>query len=165
MGGTHLPDIAIMMPVFADGEPMAISAAMTHHQDVGGMAPGSTPTNATEIFQEGLRIPLLKFRDGRRLNETLIAMLRRNVRLPDMLMGDLNAQVAACTIGARRLRELAARYGRDDLLRHDRRAAGPLREHDPRRRCARFRRAPTAMPIGSTTTASISTGRCGSRSR
>ena len=50
MGGTHLPDIAIMMPVFADGRVIAISAAMTHHQDVGGMAPGSTPTNATEIF-------------------------------------------------------------------------------------------------------------------
>ena len=50
LGGTHLPDIAIMMPVFANGRVMAISAAMTHHQDVGGMAPGSTPTNATEIY-------------------------------------------------------------------------------------------------------------------
>ena len=65
LGGTHLPDIAIMMPVFADGRVIAISAAMTHHQDVGGMAPGSTPTNATEIFQEGIRIPLLQFRTGR----------------------------------------------------------------------------------------------------
>ena len=64
LGGTHLPDIAIMMPVFADGRVIAISAAMTHHQDVGGMAPGSTPTNATEIFQEGIRIPLLQFRRG-----------------------------------------------------------------------------------------------------
>ena len=50
LGGTHLPDIAIMMPVFADGRVIAISAAMTHHQDVGGMTPGSTPTNATEIL-------------------------------------------------------------------------------------------------------------------
>ena len=65
------------------GEPVAISAAMTHHQDVGGMAPGSTPTNATEIFQEGIRIPLLKFCDRRTLNDTLVAMLRRNVRLPE----------------------------------------------------------------------------------
>src|ERR1700743_2164304 len=54
LGGTHLPDIAIMMPVFADGRVIAISAAMTHHQDVGGMTPGSTPTQATEIFHEGL---------------------------------------------------------------------------------------------------------------
>jgi N-methylhydantoinase B len=116
LGGTHLPDIAIMMPVFADGRVIAISAAMTHHQDVGGMAPGSTPTNATEIFQEGIRIPLLQFRQGETLNETLIAMLRRNVRLPDVLMGDINAQVAACTIGARRLAVVATNFGREPLL-------------------------------------------------
>jgi N-methylhydantoinase B len=116
LGGTHLPDIAIMMPVFADDRVIAISAAMTHHQDVGGMAPGSTPTNATEIFQEGIRIPLLQFRSGDVLNDTLIAMLRRNVRLPDVLMGDINAQVAACTMGARRLADLAANFGHDELL-------------------------------------------------
>ena len=116
LGGTHLPDIAIMMPVFADGRVIAISAAMTHHQDVGGMAPGSTPTNATEIFQEGIRIPLLQFRQGDTLNATLIAMLRQNVRLPDVLMGDINAQIAACTIGSRRLGELAGSFGREELL-------------------------------------------------
>ena len=115
-GGTHLPDIAIMMPVFARGRPIAISAAMTHHQDVGGMAPGSTPTNATEIFQEGIRIPLLKYRDAGRLNETLIELLRRNVRLPDILMGDINAQIAACSIGARRLGALAENYGENHLI-------------------------------------------------
>jgi N-methylhydantoinase B len=117
MGGTHLPDIALMMPVFAeDGKPLAISAAMTHHQDVGGMAPGSTPTNATEIFQEGIRIPLLKFHDRGVPNETLLALLRRNVRLPETLMGDLEAQFAACTTGARRLHALAGTYGPASLL-------------------------------------------------
>src|ERR1700683_5484286 len=116
LGGTHLPDIAIMMPVFADGRVIAISAAMTHHQDVGGMAPGSTPTNATEIFQAGIRIPLLQFRKGETLSATLIAMLRQNVRLPDVLMGDINAQIAACTIGARRLGDLAGNFGRHELL-------------------------------------------------
>jgi N-methylhydantoinase B/oxoprolinase/acetone carboxylase alpha subunit len=111
LGGTHLPDIAIMAPILLDGKPLAIAAAMTHHQDVGGMAPGSTPTNATEIFQEGIRIPLLKLRDRGVVNQTLVAMLRQNVRLPDVLMGDINAQVAACTIGERRLRDLTATYG------------------------------------------------------
>ncbi len=111
MGGTHLPDIAVMQPVFARGRPIAISAAMAHHQDVGGMAPGSTPTNATEIFQEGVRIPLLKLRGGGKMNATLISMLMRNVRLPEVLMGDINAQVAACATGARRLSELAALHG------------------------------------------------------
>ena len=116
MGGTHLPDIAIMAPILVDGSPVAIAAAMTHHQDVGGMAPGSTPTNATEIFQEGIRIPLLKLRDQGTVNATLVAMLRQNVRLPDVLMGDINAQVAACTIGERRLQGLTATYGRESLL-------------------------------------------------
>lgn len=116
LGGTHLPDIAIMMPIFARGRPIAISAAMTHHQDVGGMTPGSTPTNATEIFQEGIRIPLLKYRDAGVYNETLIKMLRQNVRLPDILTGDINAQIAACSMGARRLRELSDVHGDNHLL-------------------------------------------------
>lgn len=116
MGGTHLPDIAIMWPVFAEGRVIAISATMAHHQDVGGMAPGSTPTNATEIFQEGIRIPLLKLRDGGVMNDTLVAMLRRNVRLPDVLMGDINAQIASCAIGARRLADLALVHGVELLM-------------------------------------------------
>ena len=65
-GGTHLPDIAVIMPVCRHGRVIALSAAMTHHQDVGGMSAGSVPTNATEIFQEGLRIPPLKLRDAGR---------------------------------------------------------------------------------------------------
>jgi N-methylhydantoinase B/oxoprolinase/acetone carboxylase alpha subunit len=83
---------------------------MTHHQDMGGLTPGSVPTNATEIFQEGLRIPLLKFRDRGVINQTLVAMIRQNVRIPDTVMGDIYAQVAACGIGARRLAEIADRY-------------------------------------------------------
>ena len=111
LGGTHLPDIALVMPIFHDGRPIAFSAAMTHHQDVGGMSPGSVPTNATEIYQEGIRIPPLKFMDRGVVNDTLIKMLRLNVRMPDSFTGDLNAQIAACKIGRRRLGELAAHYG------------------------------------------------------
>ena len=59
-GGTHLPDIAVVQPIMQQGRLIAFSAAMTHHQDMGGMSPGSIPTNATEIFQEGLRLPPLK---------------------------------------------------------------------------------------------------------
>ena len=77
----------------------AMTAAMTHHQDVGGMTPGSVPTNATEIFQEGLRIPPLKLRDKGKINETLVAIIRQNVRIPDTVMGDIHAQLAACLIG------------------------------------------------------------------
>ena len=90
------------MPVFHRGQVIALSGAMTHHQDVGGMSAGSVPTNATEIYQEGLRIPPLKLRDAGVFNDTLIEMIRQNVRIPDTVMGDLNAQVAACTVGVRR---------------------------------------------------------------
>ena len=114
-GGTHLPDIALVMPVFSRGRPVAFSAAMTHHQDVGGMSPGSVPTNATEIYQEGIRIPPLKYRDGNELNRTLIDLLTLNVRVPETFLGDLNAQVAACSIGARRVGELAERFGANHL--------------------------------------------------
>jgi N-methylhydantoinase B len=115
LGGTHLPDIGIVTPIFHKGEVMALAATMTHHQDVGGMTPGSIPTNATEIYQEGIRIPPLKLYDAGELNVTLAKMLRLNVRLPDTLFGDLNAQIAACNIGSRRMSELANVYGREQL--------------------------------------------------
>lgn len=79
------------------------------------MAAGSVPTNATEIFQEGLRIPPLKLREAGVFNETLLRLLRQNVRIPDTVIGDLNAQIAACTIGVRRLAELAERHGDNRL--------------------------------------------------
>ena len=115
LGGTHLPDIALIMPIFESGVPIAFSAAMTHHQDVGGMTPGSVPTNATEIFQEGIRIPPLKYYSRGEINSTLIKILRLNVRLPDSFEGDLNAQVAACQIGRRRLISLAEKYGSEKI--------------------------------------------------
>jgi N-methylhydantoinase B len=115
LGGTHLPDIAVIMPVFARGRPLAFAAAMTHHQDVGGMTPGSVPTHATEVFQEGIRLPPLKLREGDKFNDTLLRILRRNVRIPETFEGDLMAQVAACSVGARRLSALAESYGDNHL--------------------------------------------------
>ena len=115
LGGTHLPDIAVVMPVFVRGRPLAFAATMTHHQDVGGMAPGSVPTNASEVFQEGIRLPPLKLREGDQFNDTLFKILRRNVRIPETFEGDLMAQVAAATVGARRLCALAEVYGHNQL--------------------------------------------------
>ena len=110
LGGTHLPDIAVVMPVFARGRPIAFAATMTHHQDVGGMAPGSVPTNATEIFQEGIRIPPLQAARRRRIQRHAARRsCGSNVRIPDTFEGDLNAQVAACTVGARRCRAAGRR--------------------------------------------------------
>jgi N-methylhydantoinase B len=115
-GGTHLPDIALVVPVFADGRLIALAATMTHHQDVGGLAAGSVPTNATEIYQEGLRLPAVAWAREGVFDATLTAVLRANVRIPDVFIGDLHAQVAACRLGATRLAETAARHGAATLL-------------------------------------------------
>ncbi len=115
LGGTHLPDIAVIRPIFSGDRPVALSATMTHHQDVGGMSPGSVPTNAIEIFQEGLRIPPLLLCSDGQMNETLVAMIRQNVRIPDTVIGDLNAQIASCNVGIRRVSELATPLGHNAL--------------------------------------------------
>ncbi len=116
-GGTHLPDITLFIPVFAGGTMVGFSVTTVHHQDMGGMAPGSIPTNATEIYQEGLRIPPLKYIEGGRVNETLREMMCLNIRLSDTFMGDLNAQLSACMVGARRLGELCGTYGAAQVMR------------------------------------------------
>ncbi len=115
-GGTHLPDITLAVPVFAGGRTVALACTMCHHQDVGGRTPGSVPTDATELFQEGLIIPPTRLFQSGVLDENLFRLLRRNVRIPDVFTGDLMAQVAAGRLGGIRLGELFARYGTDVVL-------------------------------------------------
>ena len=109
-GGSHLPDINLAMPVFANGRLFAFVSNIAHHADVGGMAPGSVAGGMTEIYQEGLRIPAIKlFRRGR-LIQDVFEILLLNVRLPGERRGDYNAQVAACRLGERRMHELVERH-------------------------------------------------------
>ena len=115
-GGTHLPDFAVVMPIFASGRPIALAATMTHHQDVGGKTAGSVPTDSTEIFQEGIRIPPVAWARAGVFDETLTAVLRQNVRIPDIFIGDLHAQVAACKIADMRVREAVEKFGHNALL-------------------------------------------------
>ncbi len=110
-GGTHACDFAIVRPVFIDGSLTAIAINVAHYLDVGGAVPGSVPPNATSVFQEGLRLPGLKIVRGERLNEELIHIIRENVRLPDIAMGDLNAQIATVRIAEARIAEIVAKYG------------------------------------------------------
>jgi N-methylhydantoinase B len=114
-GGTHLPDVVMTVPIVADGETIGLAVAITHHQEMGGRSAGSTPMDASEIFQEGLRIPPLKLYDQGEPNETLFAMLERNVRIPDTVRGDLDGQLAACATGIRGVRLLVEHYGVDVL--------------------------------------------------
>jgi N-methylhydantoinase B len=119
-GGTHLPDITLVMPVFVTAphgkaNPDFYVASRAHHADVGGAYPGSMGL-CREIYQEGVRIPPVKLmRAGRTkqgvMNREVLAMLLNNVRTPAEREGDLGAQIAACHTGAERLREVCARYG------------------------------------------------------
>jgi N-methylhydantoinase B/oxoprolinase/acetone carboxylase alpha subunit len=109
-GGTHLPDITCISPVFLGGRLGFFVANRAHHSDVGGMTPGSMPL-ATELFQEGLIIPPLKLYARGRLNRDVFDLLLANVRTPDERRGDLLAQVAANEIGRARLEQAVARFG------------------------------------------------------
>lgn len=110
-GGSHLPDVNLAMPVFVGGELLCFVCNIAHHADIGGMAPGSMAGGMTEIYQEGLRIPCVRlFREGE-LVEDVFEILLLNARLPEERRGDYYAQVAACRLGARRVREIAEARG------------------------------------------------------
>src|SRR5690554_2756656 len=110
-GGTHLPDINMAMPVF-DGEKLVgFVANIIHHADVGGAAVGSMSGGLDEIYKEGLRIPIMRLYSKGVLNDDLMQMLLLNMRLPDERRGDLNAQIAACKLGVRRLEEMISQHG------------------------------------------------------
>jgi N-methylhydantoinase B len=112
-GGTHLPDIAVIAPVVHEGRTVAIAACIAHHQDVGGKTPGSLPTDSTDIFQEGLRIPLARLYEAGKPNDLVHAFIERNVRIPEIVLGDLRAQLAALHVGGTRLAGLFDEYGPD----------------------------------------------------
>ena len=114
-GGMHLPDIFLVKPVFIGGDLIGYAACVAHFPDIGGRTAGGNAVDSTEIFQEGLQIPLLKLFDGGRRDETLMAILLRNVRIPEVVLGDLEALLAACHVGERGLIQLAERHGKETL--------------------------------------------------
>jgi N-methylhydantoinase B len=115
-GVTHLNDVVLALPVFADGTLIAWTATIAHFNDVGGMVPGSISNEATQIFQEGLRLPAVKLIDGGEPIRSVLEIMKVNSRLPDFLQGDLWAGVAAVRLGERRILELAGRYGAETFL-------------------------------------------------
>jgi N-methylhydantoinase B len=110
-GGTHLPDVLVVHPVFYQGKLVFLCAARGHWTDVGGAAPGSLSGKATEIHQEGLIIPPIKLYEGGRLNASAFNLVLRNVRVAEERAGDIRAHVAACKTAERRCTELLDRYG------------------------------------------------------
>jgi N-methylhydantoinase B len=108
----HLPDLCVTVPVHHDGDVVAFVQAFGHHDDIGGSVPGSMPSHGTSHYQEGLIVPPVRLYDRGRPNSDLIRVMVRNSRLPDSLRGDLDAEVAACRMGAERIADLFRRYGR-----------------------------------------------------
>ena len=108
----HLPDLCVTVPVFHEGEVVAFVQAFGHHDDIGGAVPGSMPSHATSVYEEGLMVPPIKLWDRGVPNEAALRIMTRNSRMPDSLAGDLDAECSACLMGARRLADLFARYGR-----------------------------------------------------
>lgn len=147
-GGTHLPDITLVAPVYVNrrkirgqtasqSRPDFYVASRAHHADVGGAYPGSMGL-CREIYQEGVRIPPVKLLRAGVMNNDVLAMLLNNVRTPDEREGDLGAQIAACHTGAERLRDVCSRYGIDRAQR----AAADLQQYSEDLMRAFLRRVP-----------------------
>jgi N-methylhydantoinase B len=115
----HLPDLCVTVPVFAEGgggpEVVAFVQAFGHHDDIGGAVPGSMPSHATSVFEEGLMVPPIKLWDQGVRNEAALRIMTRNSRMPDSLAADLDAECSACLMGSRRLGDLFERYGRETV--------------------------------------------------
>ena len=112
----HLSDVVILTPVVIQGRTLALTACMAHQQDIGGMSPGSMPQNATELYQEGMIIPPLMLYTAGEPNHTLFSMIKKNVRIPDTVVGDIGAQIACVKTGKRRMLGLFSEYGTDQLF-------------------------------------------------
>jgi N-methylhydantoinase B len=111
----HLPDLCVTVPVFHQGEVVAFVQAFGHHDDIGGACPGSMPSGATSVFEEGLMVPPIRLWDQGVPNESALKIMTRNSRMPDSLAADLDAECSACLMGAQRLSDLFDRYGRETI--------------------------------------------------
>ena len=117
-GGQHLPDVYILKPIMIDARLAGFAATVAHHTDLGGIVPGSVAIYATEIQQEGLRIPLMKLYDAGRPVDPVFRIIEANTRTPVEVMGDIRAQIAACNVAEEGLRTLLKRYGANTLDRY-----------------------------------------------
>ena len=114
-GGTHLPDLNMALPIFHDGKPIAFVCNIAHHADFGGMSAGSMAGGMTEIYQEGLRVPLIKLFEAGKIQQGIYDLILLNTRVPDERRGDLFAQIASVRLGERRFQEVVERHGAQTL--------------------------------------------------
>jgi N-methylhydantoinase B len=115
IAGTHLPDMTLIAPVFFEKEIIGYTVNKAHHSDVGGKVPGSMASDATELYQEGVIVPPIRFVKQGKIDKEISNLLISNVRTPEVQMGDLQAQVAANVLGNRRMKALAEEYSVERL--------------------------------------------------
>jgi N-methylhydantoinase B len=137
-GGNHLPDITMVTPIAREAKIIGYAATRAHHSDMGGMRPGSMPSNSREIYQEGIIIPPVRLVRAGALDEEMLDFLLANVRTPRVRRGDLHAQIAANDTGRRRLLELIEGRGQDTVLA----AFGQVIDYTERGTCAHLRELP-----------------------
>jgi N-methylhydantoinase B len=116
--GQHLPDIYIIKPIFVDDQLSGWATTLAHHSDVGGIIAGSNSIGTQEIFQEGLRLPFLKLYEKSKLNDAIWKIVETNVRVPELVLGDIQAQKVACEVGAREYQRLFSHYGAETMQRY-----------------------------------------------
>ncbi len=116
-GGMHLPDVFIIKPIFADAKLAAFATTIVHQVDIGGRVAGGNSTLNTEVFAEGIRLPIMKIYDAGKPVAAIFDMISANVRVPEMVLGDIRAQLSACTRGEADYQALATRYGPKNLKR------------------------------------------------
>jgi len=139
-GGTHVNDLAVVMPIFADGELLLLAQTKAHMLDVGGRDVGSWALDATDIHQEGIRIPHVRLMRAGAWDEDVLALILANVRLPRQLRADLEAMVGACRVASRRVADCCAKFGTAAVQR----ACEAILDHAERRMRARI----AALPDG-----------------
>jgi N-methylhydantoinase B len=142
-GGTHTCDVCLVRPILHGGELVAFAVAITHWIEIGGKVPGSISPDSTEIYQEGLQLPCVRlYREGE-LDEAILDIIRANVRLPLVAMGDVNASAAATAIGEQRVAEACERYGADALAS----AFDAILDHGEQIARAELRRVPNGTYV------------------
>lgn len=114
---THVSDVAVITPIFHKGKLVAFCANMAHKPDIGGAVPGSASGQSTEIFQEGLLLPPVRYIRHEMVNKEVETILKANTRTPELLIGDLMGQIGTCRIGEQRIQKLMDKYGQDVVLR------------------------------------------------
>lgn len=144
LGGQHVMDMQVSAPVFEDGALIGLVGNIAHQVDMGGMAPGGVAGGMTEIFQEGVRFPMIKFHQRGVESREVVRMIAGNVRIPEVTLGDMRSQVSAANVGVRRFKEIYRKHG--PAIFHS--AVDALLDYSEERICRGLRRIPDGVYTG-----------------